>query len=219
MSIDHLLLFTRFPQPGTTKTRLIPLLGPHGAAELQRMMTEIISGKVRKFSATHSINVDVRFDGGDVGQMKKWLGNDFGYHHQGRGHIGCRMYTAFRDAFKTGADAVVLIGSDIPGISTLILQNAFTALTHSRMVIGPARDGGYYLIGLRSGVFHRIGHQLFDGYRWGSDSVFSKTVATAGEKGIDCITLEKLADIDRPEDLPIWHKELARKQTAIKSFS
>ena len=166
-------------------------------------MTEITSGQVRKFSATHSIRVDVRFEGGDAGRMEKWLGNDFGYHPQGPGHIGSRMYMAFKDAFEAGAGDVVLIGSDIPGISTLILQKAFMALTHGKMVLGPAKDGGYYLIGLRPGVFNRIGHLLFDGCSWGSDTVFSETVAKAERNGIDCITLEELADIDRPEDLPI----------------
>ncbi len=206
-----MILFTRFPQPGATKTRLIPLLGTQGAADLQREMTEHVTGQICKFLATHPVRVDIRFDGGDAAQMGKWLGRGFNYHPQGPGDIGCRMRTAFKDAFAAGAKTAVLIGGDVPGISALILHKAFTALTHENMVIGPARDGGYYLLGLRDRAFSRIGHFLFDGCNWGGDRVFAKTVANAGKDGISCIILEELTDIDRPEDLPVWHRVLQKK--------
>jgi len=209
---DHLILFTRFPRPGSTKTRLIPVLGPQGAAALQQKMTEHITGQIQKFLSTHPVRVDIRFDGGDTAQMKKWLGHGFNYHPQGTGHLGCRMQTAFNDAFAVGAGAAVLVGSDVPGISALILQKAFAALTHENMAIGPARDGGYYLIGLRAGTFSRFGHRLSDGCNRGTDTVFAETVARARKDGANCMVLEKLADVDRPEDLPVWHDTLKQKQ-------
>jgi hypothetical protein len=216
-NFNHLILFTRFPQPETTKTRLIPLLGPQGAADLQREMTEHVAGQVRAFLATHPVTITIQFDGGTAGQMKKWLGNGFDYRPQDPGHIGCRMRTAFKEAFTTGAKAAVLVGSDIPGISPLILQKAFTALSDDNMVIGPARDGGYYLIGLGAETFSRIGHDLFDRCDWGGDTVFAETVASAGRNGVDSMRLEELADIDRPEDLPVWyHTQVQKKKRDVK---
>jgi hypothetical protein len=218
---NHLILFTRFPQPQTTKTRLIPVLGAQGAADLQREMTGHVTGQVRTFIATHPVTVTIQFDGGTARQMRKWLGTGFNYHPQGPGHIGCRMHKAFKAAFTAGARAAVLVGSDVPGISPLILQKAFTALSDGNMVIGPAKDGGYYLIGLGAETFSRIGHDLFDRCDWGGDTVFAETVAVAGKNGVDGMILEELADIDRPEDLPIWHHTLAqeKKYAAKKDIS
>ncbi len=221
LNSTHLILFTRFPKPETTKTRLMPVLGAQGAADLQRAMTDHVTGQVRRFIATHPVTVTIQFDGGTAGQMKKWLGSDLNYHPQGPGHIGYRMQAAFKEAFTAGARAAVLVGSDVPGISPLILQKAFAVLTDNNMVIGPAKDGGYYLIGLGASTFSRISHDLFDRCDWGKDTVFAETAAIAGKNGIDGIALEELADIDRPEDLPVWGhtRSQKKKNSAEKDIS
>lgn len=210
LNLNRLILFTRFPQPGTTKTRLAPVLGSQGAADLQREMTEHVTRQIRAFTTRHPMAVDIRFAGGTARQMQKWLGRGFNYDPQGTGHIGKRMRAAFADAFATGAAAAVLIGSDVPGISALGLKKAFLALKRHPMVVGPAADGGYYLIGLRADTFSRIGRRLFDDCNWGGGTIFAETMRRAGQDGRRGWILEKLADVDRPEDLPVWRQALRR---------
>ncbi|MGD9064436.1 MAG: glycosyltransferase, partial [Desulfobacterales bacterium] len=114
---NRLIIFTRYPQPGTTKTRMIPKLGDEGAAELQRQMTEHIVSRVTGNTALRSTSVEVRFEGGNKHLMAAWLGIGFDYSPQGNGDIGIRMSRAFEDGFGNGYASVVIIGSDIPDIT------------------------------------------------------------------------------------------------------
>jgi rSAM/selenodomain-associated transferase 2/rSAM/selenodomain-associated transferase 1 len=198
---EALIIFTRYPEPGKTKTRLIPSLGPHGAAELQRRMTEHLLAQVREFQKHRSVSLEVRYEAGNTYLMGKWLGPDLPFRPQGNGDLGQRMERAFREAFFAGMDRVVLVGTDIPGITPDLLWGAFEALGQVDMVVGPARDGGYYLIGLRQAY-----PQLFVGMPWGTDGVLERTRQVADGLGLSVMLLETLEDVDRPEDLHLWEK-------------
>ena len=112
-SFNRLIIFGRYPVPGRTKTRLIPALGPAGAADLQRRLTEKILETVRKFAKTCEIEVEICFEGGSKKKMRRWLGSDTIFSRQVQGNLGERMQAASLDAFKRGADRVVLLGTDI----------------------------------------------------------------------------------------------------------
>ncbi|NET46122.1 TIGR04282 family arsenosugar biosynthesis glycosyltransferase [Okeania sp. SIO2B3] len=196
MEHQQLIIFTRYPEPGKTKTRLIPALGAEGAANLQRQMTETTVKKANKLFDFISLSIEVRFVGGDLQLMKNWLGSDLKYQEQGMGDLGERMARAFQFAFNRGMKSVVIIGIDCPSLTPEIILQAFTKLTKSDVIIGPATDGGYYLIGLR-----KITPELFQGINWGTSEVFSKTVAIAQSLKLVIDYLPKLSDIDRPEDL------------------
>ncbi|MDY7006883.1 MAG: TIGR04282 family arsenosugar biosynthesis glycosyltransferase [Cyanobacteriota bacterium] len=196
MEHQQLIIFTRYPEPGKTKTRLIPALGAEGAANLQRQMTETTVKKANKLLDFISLSVEVRFVGGDLQLMKNWLGSDLKYQEQGMGDLGERMARAFESAFNQGMKSVIIIGIDCPSLTPEIILQAFTKLTKSDVIIGPATDGGYYLIGLR-----KIIPELFQGINWGTSEVLSKTVATAQSLKLVIDYLPKLSDIDRPEDL------------------
>ncbi|MCP4691656.1 MAG: DUF2064 domain-containing protein, partial [Desulfobacterales bacterium] len=114
---EHLIIFTRFPRPGAVKTRLIPALGPECAAALQRELTEHILRGAKASAASRGTTIEIRYDGGDEGLMRAWLGGDLQYRAQGRGDLGRRMGRSFEEAFGAGASAVVLVGSDIPDIT------------------------------------------------------------------------------------------------------
>lgn len=188
-----LLLFTRFPEAGRTKTRLIPILGAVGAATLQRQLTEKTLRQATAFSELHGLPLEVHFAGGDEVAMQQWLG-PHSFRRQSAGTIGDRMNHAFAQAFADGRAQVVLIGTDCPGLSEEILQQAFLALRDSDLVLGPAMDGGYYLIGLnQSRPF------LFNDIAWGTASVLQQTLAKA--KFLNVSQLALLHDIDRPQDL------------------
>jgi uncharacterized protein len=199
--LSRLIIFTRFPEPGKTKTRLIPALGPKGAADLQRQMTEQTLIWVRRLAAESTVALEVRFEGGNKRGFQKWLGQGLHFVPQGIGNLGKRMARAFQEAFQEGAGFVVLIGSDCPGLSPSIGSEAFAALEGHDVVLGPANDGGYYLIGLRQMV-----PQLFDAIPWGTEIVFSKTLDIAKGLGLRMHCLVPLDDVDRPEDLPVWGK-------------
>ena len=203
---ERLIIFTRFPQPGKTKTRLIPILGKQGAADLQRQMTEHIISTVGVASKRAGLTVGVCYEGGNAGSMREWLGPQFIYRPQGSGNLGQRINKAFKEAFEAEIEAVVIVGSDIPEISADIIQRAFRALRNNDLVLGPAHDGGYYLIGVQRAAAFRANPLLFRRIKWGSDEVLAQTLDTAGALGLSFVLLEFLADIDRPEDLQVWQK-------------
>ncbi|MGD8647251.1 MAG: TIGR04283 family arsenosugar biosynthesis glycosyltransferase [Desulfobacterales bacterium] len=203
---NRLIIFTRYPQPGTTKTRMIPKLGDEGAAELQRQMTEHIVSRVTGNTALRSTSVEVRFEGGNKHLMAAWLGTGFDYSPQGNGDIGIRMSRAFEDGFGNGYASVVIIGSDIPDITGDIVNKAFDELRRHDLVLGPAADGGYYLIAMGKTVFIQAAARLFGGIRWGTEGVLSQTLAAADRLSLSFFLLDTLADVDRPEDLTVWQQ-------------
>ena len=124
VSRERLIVFTRYPEPGTTKTRMISELGSEGAAELQRQMTEHIISRTKTLSRLYSLSVEVRYEGGSKKLMMEWLGSGLSYYPQGSGDIGHRMGRALQAAFGKGCETAVIIGSDIPDITTEIMIEA-----------------------------------------------------------------------------------------------
>lgn len=193
---ERLIIFTRYPEPGRTKTRLIPALGAAGAADLHRRMTEQALATARQFAARQAVALEVRYSGGDAALMQQWLGANLRLRAQSNGDLGARMRDAFDEAFQQGGERVVIIGTDCPGITSTTLASAFAALLQNDLVLGPASDGGYYLIGLSRAI-----PQLFDGILWGTDSVLRHTLQIAEAADWRYGLLEWLDDVDRPEDL------------------
>jgi uncharacterized protein len=202
-SKQHLIIFTRYPEPGKTKTRLIPALGSVGAANLQREMTEYTLSHVKQLQASTAISLEVRFAGGNLQLMQDWLGSDLVYQLQGEGDLGSRMIRSLLNSFQKNAEYVVIIGTDCPGINPQILTTAFEQLYVFDLVLGPAVDGGYYLIGLQQPF-----PELLTNIDWGTSQVLSQTVEIAQKLNLSLAYLPTLADVDRPEDLPIWEQEI-----------
>lgn len=198
---QHLIIFTRYPEPGKTKTRLIPALGSVGAANLQRQMTEYTLSQAGELSK--NVSIEVRFAGGNLQLMQQWLGYDLLYQCQGEGDLGVRMARSLADAFNNNAQQVIIIGTDCPEANAQILTQASAQLQAFDVILGPAIDGGYYLIGLR-----RFIPELFCNITWGTSQVLQQTVDIANQLNISYFYLPTLADIDRPEDLPIWQRIL-----------
>jgi hypothetical protein len=121
--------------------------------------------------------------------------------------LGERMANAFARSFESGMEKVVLIGTDCPTLQPQHLNQAFEALTHSDLVLGPATDGGYYLIAMK-----RKADYLFEGISWSTSEVLSQTLAVATAHGLHFTLLDELSDIDTRED---W--ERYRSQIEITS--
>lgn len=202
MAPDRLIVFTRYPEPGRTKTRLIASLGADGAAELQREMTIHTLSTARGLAEAGGVEVEVRFHGGDRDAMGRAFGDGVTYREQGEGDLGDRLARSIDDALGEGAASVVVIGSDCPGIGVDLLGRAFDLIRDDplRIVLGPASDGGYYLIALG-----RAAPEVFRGIAWGSEVVLDQTLEAARRAGRPTRLLEVLTDVDRPEDLAAWY--------------
>ncbi|MEM6611895.1 MAG: TIGR04282 family arsenosugar biosynthesis glycosyltransferase [Cyanobacteria bacterium P01_C01_bin.72] len=196
-----LIIFSRYPEPGKTKTRMIPALGAAGAAELQRGMTEHTLKTAIALSASVQVETEVHFAGGNLELMQQWLGQDVVHVPQTGGDLGAKMCSAFARAFASGSQQVVIIGIDCPDIDCQILTQAFESLEAGDLVLGVAEDGGYYLIGLNRPI-----EALFEGVSWGTEQVLNQTQAIAERLQLKIDYLTPLADVDRPEDLRIWQK-------------
>ncbi len=198
---ECLIVFTRYPEAGKTKTRLIPALGAEGAAKLQRQMTEQKLAEAKMLQTIHPVFIEIHFTGGNQQLMQSWLGN-ITYKQQSQGDIGCRMAAAFQTAFEAGMNRVVLIGIDCPDLKAELMSEAFQALHQHDLVLGPAKDGGYYLIGLN----HFIS-ELFMGISWSTAKVFEQTQNIAEKLELAVAYLPTLSDIDRPEDLSVLYSD------------
>ncbi len=193
---ELLILFSRYPEPGKTKTRLIPVFGNSGAAELQRRMTEHTLNTIKNFLKENPIMFNVYYEGGNSEKMRQWLGEDINFNRQCRGDIGLRMAKAFKESFSRGYKRVVLVGTDCPKLRPIVFKKAFEALRNSDVVFGPATDGGYYLIGLKRMVL-----PLFYGVPWSTDGVLKRSMEIARSMGLKVSLIETLSDVDRADDL------------------
>ena len=199
---SHLvILFCRYPVPGRVKTRLIPALGPVGAANLHLELTETIFKTLSKARAQMGFDIQIRFDGGSSKKMSQWLGPEHVYEEQGEGDLGKRMYWAFCDAFRKGYKRVILIGSDIPDVKPGHVREAFHALEDKDLILAPSMDGGYWLVGLKRPV------DIFQIGKWGSQNVLEHTMAQTRAHGLSVQQIEPLSDIDTIEDLRSWRPE------------
>jgi rSAM/selenodomain-associated transferase 1 len=186
------VLLTKAPQPGRVKTRLIPLLGTDGAAALQARLIKHTLATIRRAAFS---NVEVHADPANdpflqfcAAQYRATL------VQQCAGDLGARMHHAFASA--SAASGVLLIGSDCPALTARHLRDAARALVVGHdVVLGPAEDGGYTLIGLR-----RPDARLFEGIAWGTSSVLAQTRERLRDAGLHWAELEMLWDVDSAAD-------------------
>lgn len=190
-----LIIFVKYPEPGKVKTRLAEELGDRKAAEIYSLMAETIIGNV-----FHSGRYEtaIFFDPpGKKDEIKKWIGKGSERYIPQEGKtLGDRMSNAFGRVFSDGARNAVIIGTDCVDITSETLEEAFGILGETDVVIGPAEDGGYYLLGLNN-------HEptLFRDISWSTGLVLDQTVGRIQEAGLSFKLLRTLTDIDTAGDL------------------
>lgn len=187
MNPPKLSIFARLPVPGKVKTRLIPVLGEEGAARLYAHLLGQTVAEARK----SGLHFELRVTGGEIAAFHDLFGEDMAVVDQGDGDLGDKMARV--------AAPALLIGSDCPGVTAPLLRAAAEALDNRRVVLGPANDGGYYLIGFREPVPF-----LFEGMEWSTPRVFPETLARLAARGWGPAVLPELTDIDTAEDLAQW---------------
>lgn len=191
---DRLIVFVRIPVKGNVKTRLAKTIGDEAALALYRCFVSDTLATVRRTGFASR----VFFHPQDAHRaVIDWLGNDMVYMPQEGSDLGERMVAAFNRTLP-GCSRAVLIGSDCPDLSPVFLHDAFESLKDSDAVLGPAADGGYYLIGFSSAGFLEA---PFRGIQWGNASVFEDTMAILRKNRVNVRVLPTWNDIDEYQDL------------------
>lgn len=194
MSRPILLVFLKPPRPGIVKTRLARSLGEADAAGLYRVLAEEVVRRTQPAGADY----DRRFYYAPQdarAEAEAWLPNEDWRAQEGE-DLGERLKTAFAAAFAEGRKRVVAIGGDTPWLGHARIREAFAALDRHDVALGPARDGGYYLIGLRTEH-----PELFADVPWGTSGVLEATLRHASSSGLTVRRLPALADIDTVDDI------------------
>ena len=199
----QLVVMARWPAPGRCKQRLARGLGPGRAARIQQVLT---AHTLAVASQLEGVEVVVAMDGLGPRAARRWLGPSSAvrWMPQGKGSLGVRMQRQIMRANREGRQPVVLIGSDLPQLESADLAAGFACLGAAAgdgcdLVLGPADDGGYWLIGL-----HQAQPSLLAGIPWGSDQVMGSTLERAGRLGLHVGLLPTRSDLDWPRDLLPW---------------
>lgn len=196
MHIPRLALFTRYPAAGEAKTRLIPAVGAAGAAQIHRRLTErtvstLVAGA--RLAGGGPRAVEVHYTGAGEAAFRKWLGGELRYVAQPAGDLSARLLAALEPA------PVLFFGADTPDLAADDVAQAVSAVVNGQTVIGPAADGGYYLIGI--GAAHRF---LFTDMPWSTPALLPETLARLAARRMVPRLLRPLCDCDTPDDLARW---------------
>jgi len=186
-----LIIFVKAPRLGNVKTRLAESIGDHAAcAAYQTLVTRLVENLDRL------PGVELRFSPDDAAEeIRPWLRHDWQLSPQGPGDLGAKLNRAIQESFAAGAKRVVVIGSDCPAIVAADIEMAWATLATHDVVLGPATDGGYWLIGLRQPQ-----PNFFQNIPWSTERVFETTLARAREAKLSIHRLRTLSDVDLIED-------------------
>jgi len=184
-----LIIFTRNPELGKVKSRLAADIGKENALEVYIKLLEHTKNVVSQVNCTKMLGYSVK-----VRTEDSWDNTTFNKFQQKGEDLGIRMQNAFATAFKNGHNKVLIVGSDLLDLKVSHIEDAFTALENNDVVIGPAQDGGYYLLGMNA-----LTNDVFVNKNWGTETVYQDTINDLKDQKIHL--LETLNDIDYASDL------------------
>lgn len=208
MTKNLLIVFVKNIKLGKVKTRLAKTIGNQGAFEVYNELVKITE------QATQNVSTDKRIYFSDAVVNTKWKNNPKAVQ---KGYdLGERMKNAFKKGFEDGYERIVLIGSDLPDISSTHIEDGFKALQENEVTFGPAEDGGYYLIGLSE-----LKTYVFENKPWSESHLLHETLLELKQKNIHFKLLETLNDIDTFEDLvaSTFYKNNTELQTRIEQLN
>lgn len=189
----RLVLMTKYPEPGQVKTRLIPALNSEGAAKVHAKLAKRTYDILAQVAREQKVKLQVHYSGASPETFENWLGGDADYCEQVKGDLGDRLLAA------ANGNPVVIFGADTPDLSAALVEQSSAALKDHDVVIGPAEDGGYYLIGMTAQYSF-----LFEDMPWSTDKLLPETLRRLSVAKKKVKMLEMLSDCDRPEDLKRW---------------
>ena len=197
MSKNLLIVFTRNPELGKVKTRLAKTIGDQKALDIYRLLLEHTKKTIQNIDCDKAVYYSEAIQGNDI-----WEKSKFQKYLQNGKDLGHRMHNAFDNAFNKGYKKVVIIGTDIIDLQPNQINEALRVLENHDVVIGPAKDGGYYLLGLK-----KLHPDIFKNKKWGTETIFQETMQDLDN--VDVHLLVDLNDIDTYDDLK-QYKELIK---------
>jgi rSAM/selenodomain-associated transferase 1 len=208
MSKALVIVFVKNIELGEVKTRLAKTIGDYGAFEVYSQLVGLTE------NITTQLDIDRHIYFSKAIEDNYWP-KELKTIQRGK-DLGERMQNAFKDAFDSGYDRVVLIGSDLPDLKTSHILKSIEALSHRDVVFGPAEDGGYYLIGL-----NKIIPQIFNDKPWSQSQLLNETLQELDKLGYTTAMLEPLNDIDTYEDLIAseFYKSNSKLQQKIQQLN
>ena len=185
-----LIIFVRNPEPGKVKTRLAATLGDEKALHIYKDLLHHTRSVSRQSTAHKFVFYHNEIDWDD-----EWNEPDFNKRLQCNTNLGGKMRRAFKEVFSAGYDKAIIIGSDCFELTTALIESAFLYLDDKDVVIGPASDGGYYLLGMK-----RMHSCFFSNKQWSTASVYAATLQDAATHGLSITSLPVLTDVDTEAD-------------------
>ena len=184
-----LLIFTRNPELGKCKTRLAATIGDQAALEIYKFLLNHTVSVTEKLDVTKQVHYSVKVRENDI-----WDANVYSKEQQKGIDLGVRMHHAFDNGFKEGFENIIIIGSDLFDITQIELEEAFDKLRQNDFVVGPAQDGGYYLLGMK-----KLKSELFKNKEWGTATVLENSLSDLSGESV--FLLPEKNDIDYYEDI------------------
>ncbi|MDB9708527.1 TIGR04282 family arsenosugar biosynthesis glycosyltransferase [Salibacteraceae bacterium] len=193
---DRLIIFVKNPEIGRVKTRLAKTIGDEQALSIYQKLLLYTKEITKGLNADKSVYYSEHIDNNDL-----WDNMLFSKHLQRGDDLGERMQNAFADAFAQGKERVIIIGSDCLELETYMIKEAFAVLENNDVVLGPAKDGGYYMIGMTAFL-----PTLFEDKNWSTDDLLMDTILDLKKMNAKYYLLKTLNDIDTIEDLKALDK-------------
>lgn len=194
---DSIIIFVRYPRKGQVKTRLAKTTSSEFALNFYKLCAENL---IRNIKKVPSVNRCIFYSNkNEKKEVINWLGSKLLFAPQEGDDLGSRMKNAFEKVFSAGSQKVIIVGTDIPDLSKEIIMKAFEMLDSYDVVIGPAKDGGYYLLGMK-----KMNAELFEKIEYSTSSVLSETMTKIKELNLYHHLLPELNDIDTEKDLINW---------------
>jgi uncharacterized protein len=191
--LKQLIIFYRNPELGKVKTRLAKTMGDEKALAIYLRLAEHTRSICQELSLDKVVYYSHFVDTEDA-----WLNSSFQKKIQQGNDLGEKMQNAFAGGFKIGYTSICIIGTDCFELTSKIIEQAFDQLKKHDTVIGPANDGGYYLLGMKKPT-----PELFQSKNWSTDSVARDTVNDFKRLGLSFVKLPSLTDVDEEKDLPL----------------
>ena len=185
-----LIIFVRNPVLGKVKTRLAATIGDEKALDIYKQLLQHTFNIWSQVKAEKYIFYHEEIMEDDI-----WNAADFYKRLQVSTDLGDKMKAAFQELFNAGYKKIIIIGSDCLQLSPAIIESGYSMLQEKDAVIGPAKDGGYYLLGLRA--MHEF---IFENKKWSTASVFSQTLRELKQQQLSTGLLQELTDVDTEED-------------------
>ena len=188
-SKNLIITFIRNPELGKVKSRLAKGIGEASALEVYKLLLEYTKNVLLELTCDKAVYYSVKIRDNDI-----WNPEIFSKHQQFGNDLGKRMQNAFEKGFEKGYEKIIIVGSDLYDLNAEIINNAFNQLDHNDNVIGPAEDGGYYLLGMKT-----LDKEVFKIDNWGTETVYKQTISKLKNNSVS--VLNALNDIDYVEDL------------------